>query len=167
VCDGSYSCYKFDTYSVLHGLTSHEGLFFVSLNLSHLRVLGCLCYIHYRDKSKDKFAPRSRRCVFSGYPFGKKGWKVMDLASRDVFVSQNVLFEEHIFPFKTTREETSASPPPPLFQPDEFYDELPASSSSSPTPVPGGAPTTDPPVSKVLPDPAFELVPNPTPSNHS
>jgi len=60
---------------VLNSLTSYERLFFVSLSLSHLRVLGCLCYTHYRDKSKDKFAPRSRRCVFLGYPFGRKDGK--------------------------------------------------------------------------------------------
>ena len=42
---------------VLHDLTPHERLFSVSPNLSHLCVLRCLCYTHYRDKSKDKFAP--------------------------------------------------------------------------------------------------------------
>ena len=36
-----------------------------------------------------------------------------------------------------------------------------------PTPAPGGASTTDPLVSEVVPDTVSELVPNPTPSNRS
>ena len=108
-------------------------------------------------------------CIFR-LSFWKKGWKVMNLAPRDVFVSRHVLFEEHVFPFKTTREENSASPPPPLFQPNEFYVEFPTPSSRFevvPTPAPRGASTTDPPFSEVVPDTVSKLVPNPAPSNRS
>ena len=48
---------------------------------------------------KDKFGPRSRRCIFLGYHVGKKGWKVMDLETKALFVSRDVRFMEDCFPF--------------------------------------------------------------------
>ncbi|XP_075077902.1 uncharacterized protein LOC142164245 [Nicotiana tabacum] len=50
-------------------------------------------------------------CV--GYPFGKKGYKLLDLQSKTIFISRNVVFYEDIFPF------SSLSLEPPIF-PKEF-----------------------------------------------
>ncbi|GAA0139005.1 transmembrane signal receptor [Lithospermum erythrorhizon] len=33
-----------------------------------------------KPRHNDKFAPRSRKCIFMGYSFGKKGWKEDELA---------------------------------------------------------------------------------------
>ncbi|RVW61844.1 Retrovirus-related Pol polyprotein from transposon RE2 [Vitis vinifera] len=56
--------------------------------------------IHYFKKLKgDKFASRSRKCVFLGYLFGKKGWKLFDLDTKELFVSRDVKFFEDVFPF--------------------------------------------------------------------
>ncbi|KAK3017954.1 hypothetical protein RJ639_005233 [Escallonia herrerae] len=59
----------------------------------------CLCYAP--TKFADKFAPRSRRCVFLGYPPGKKGWRVYDLETNQVLFSRDVKFEKTVFPFTT------------------------------------------------------------------
>lgn len=40
-----------------------------------------------------------RKCVFVGYPHGKKGWKLYDLDTGDIFVSRDVRFYEDEFPF--------------------------------------------------------------------
>ncbi|CAH9140526.1 unnamed protein product [Cuscuta epithymum] len=65
----------------------------------HLRVFGCLCYAHNKIVSGDKFAPRGVRCVFLGYAYAQKGWKVFDLDNRRHFVSRDVRFIESKFPF--------------------------------------------------------------------
>ncbi|GAA0151892.1 hypothetical protein LIER_10513 [Lithospermum erythrorhizon] len=56
----------------------------------------------------DKFNSRSRRCIFVGYPFGKKWWKLFDLESREYFVSRDVVFYEHEFPFTSSLPKLSA-----------------------------------------------------------
>lgn len=85
--------------SVLKGLTPHEVLFGKKPSYEHIRVFGSACYTHLRSRDKDKFSPRSRNCVFLGYPFGKKGWKVFDLETEEILVSRDVIFREDIFPF--------------------------------------------------------------------
>jgi hypothetical protein len=37
--------------------------------------------------------------MFVGYPYGKKGWKLYDLETKDFFVSRDVEFFETTFPF--------------------------------------------------------------------
>jgi len=39
------------------------------------------------------------RMIFIGYPSNSKGYKLYDLASKYIFVSRDVIFHEHIFPF--------------------------------------------------------------------
>ncbi|KAH9718013.1 retrovirus-related pol polyprotein from transposon RE1 [Citrus sinensis] len=66
---------------------------------AHFRSFGCLCYAHYIPRDKNKFNPRSRRCVFVGYPHGNKGWRVFDLETNEFFVSRDVVFFEDTFPY--------------------------------------------------------------------
>ena len=66
---------------------------------NHLKVFGCLCYVHQIRREKDKFGERSRRCVFLGYPHGQKGWRVYDIEKGECFVSRDVVFHENVFPY--------------------------------------------------------------------
>ncbi|KAK9715248.1 hypothetical protein RND81_06G152600 [Saponaria officinalis] len=84
--------------ALLQGKTPYEALFNKPPVYNNLRVFGCLCYVKHPRKDGDKFASRSRRCIFVGYPFGKKGWEVYDLDSKDFFISRDVVFDESVFP---------------------------------------------------------------------
>lgn len=57
---------------VLHDKTLYECLYGVSPTYDNIRVFDCLCYITNQPHTSDKFDPKSRRCIFFGYAFGKK-----------------------------------------------------------------------------------------------
>ncbi|RVW98342.1 Retrovirus-related Pol polyprotein from transposon RE1 [Vitis vinifera] len=64
-----------------------------------VRIFGCLCYSHNLNRDKDKFASQSRKGIFVGYPFDKKGWRLYELEIGEYFVSRDVVFVETDFPF--------------------------------------------------------------------
>ena len=84
---------------LLNGKTPYEILFGVKSSYSHIKMIGCLCFAHDKSQTKDKFLPRSRKYMFVGYPYVKKGWKAYDLETNEIFISIDVIFHETIFPF--------------------------------------------------------------------
>ncbi|KAJ4812579.1 Retroelement pol polyprotein-like [Rhynchospora pubera] len=82
---------------LLKNKTPYEILFGEPPSYAPVRVFGCLCYANFR--TSDKFESRSRKCVFVGYPFGQKGWRVYDLELKEFIVSRDVVFCEDNFPF--------------------------------------------------------------------
>lgn len=74
-----------------------------------------------------------RLVFYLGYPYGFKGYKLYDLATKSCFVSMDVVFHESTFPFKhrlpkLNKPVSSALfPPQPIFlepNPLEFADSL-------------------------------------------
>lgn len=84
---------------VLGGKTPYEKFYGKAPSYENLRTFGCLRFAHRVDLTKDNFGARSRECVFLGYPHGKKGWRVLDKQSGEIFVSCDVVFSELVFPY--------------------------------------------------------------------
>ena len=108
---------------LLGGKTPYKVLFGKTPSYDNLRVFGCLAYAHNHGHRGDKFDSRSRKCVFVGYPFGKKGWTMYDMETKEFFVSRDVVFVEHEFPYmkdvicdKETRNMTGSN--------DVFVDDV-------------------------------------------
>ncbi|CAI7785792.1 unnamed protein product [Closterium sp. NIES-54] len=108
---------------------------------SRFRVWGARAFV--RDTTADKLSPRAIPCVFLGFVPDALGWQFYDPASRRVFASQDITFDEsvpfyHLFPYRT-----APRPPLPLFL-------APGPPQVDPLPAPGPAPSSvsqvDPPV---------------------
>jgi hypothetical protein len=84
---------------IINNKSPYEALFKITPPYSHLKVFGSLCYAATLSHNRHKFAPRSRECLMLGYPFGTKGYRLLDLKTHQIFVSRDVIFHETIFPF--------------------------------------------------------------------
>ncbi|GAB2300248.1 hypothetical protein Dimus_038610 [Dionaea muscipula] len=128
---------------ILHHRSPYEMLYGVSPSYQHLPVFGCLCYVSTSTRHRDKFQPRATPCVFLGYPFGKKAYKVLDLTTQRFFFSRDIVFHEHIFPFSSA----SSSFPgifsvPPVVVSDSLSDGVVSTPSTTiPTPSSPSGPT--------------------------
>ena len=85
---------------VLSNKSPYQILFNKAPNYTHLKVFGCLAFATIIVNERHKFDPRGKRCVFIGYPFGVKGYTLLDLETKKTFISRNVIFYENVFPYK-------------------------------------------------------------------
>lgn len=85
--------------NILHKKSPFEVLHSKAPSYSHLKAFGCLRYSSVSFVHRDKFKPRAIPCIFIGYPFDKKGYKLYNICFKTSFVSRDAVFHEHIFPF--------------------------------------------------------------------
>lgn len=103
---------------ILNNKTPYEIFFDKSSSYTILRSFGCLYFASSNIENKEKFEPRATPCVFMGYPYGKKGYKLLDLKTKRMFVSMDDIFHENSYPFSTKSHSSSFSFSPPIFSPD-------------------------------------------------
>ena len=72
---------------IIHNKTPFELLHNKLPNFEMLRVFGCLCYASTCVAHRQKFDPRSRCGVFLGFQHGMKGYIILDLDNKEIFVS--------------------------------------------------------------------------------
>lgn len=134
---------------VLQGKTPYELLFGSRPKYEMLCTFGCLCYAHVRSRDKDKFGTCSKRCVFVGYPYGKKGWRLYDIETGKFFVSRDVQFQEDVFPCMDMKHATQQKQTPSLeivdadwfvpvqtpFMPTVLTETFPDTPSADPLPI--------------------------------
>lgn len=123
---------------MLNGRSPYELLYRETPSYSHLKVFGCLCYVHLKLRDKNKFSPRSAKCVFVGYPFGQKGWKVYDLEKKVFLISRDVIFHETEFPMASMHISPSPTSHPvqqEVCSVDEDWEVLPVSTETLSTPM--------------------------------
>ena len=114
VITATYLINRFPT-AVLKFKTPFEVLLGTAPVYDHLRVFGCLAIASNTSRVADKFEARGVPCVFLGYPQHQKGYKLLNLLTHSRFVSRDVVFYEHIFPYsKASMSQVLKHIPTPL-----------------------------------------------------
>ena len=70
------------------------------LNISHLRVFGCLAWVKILKKRRHKLKLKCQEMIFVRYETGSKGYQFWDTAHQHFEISCDVKFEETQFPVK-------------------------------------------------------------------
>ena len=81
---------------VLEFKSPYETLKGRHITLSHLRVFGCMCFVHVQALHRDKLDARAAKCVFMGYSSSQKGYKCFHPITNKMLVSRDVRFEETV-----------------------------------------------------------------------
>ena len=80
--------------AMIHGMTPEEKFTGKKTNLSHLKVFGCIAYVHIPDELRSKLDPKEEKCVFIGYSLEQKEYRCYNPVTRQIRVSRDVVFDE-------------------------------------------------------------------------
>lgn len=122
----TYLINRFPT-KILKNRTPYEVLFGQAPSYQILKPFGCLCYASTLVVHRTKLDPRLVKYVFLGYPFGKKGYKLLNLQTKNNFISKDVIFHETIFPFMHQEHSSIFSVTSPLPTQDLSSSSIPIS----------------------------------------
>lgn len=114
---------------ILKDKTPFEVLYNSKPDYTDHKIFGCLGFVSTLVNDKRKLDPRAKKCVFLGYKTStKKGYVMMDLKTREIFLSRNVYFYDVCFTFVSSNSSSSLSSP--QIQDTSYldYTELPSSS---------------------------------------
>jgi hypothetical protein len=53
--------------AAIHGMTLEEKFTGKKLDVSHLKVFGCIACVHVLDEKRSKLDPKADKCIFIGY----------------------------------------------------------------------------------------------------
>jgi hypothetical protein len=84
---------------VIDDQTPFECLLGTQPDYTFLRTFGCAVWPNLRPYNSKNFEFHSKQCVFLGYSPIHKGFKCLDPKEGHIYVSHDVIFDEHVFLF--------------------------------------------------------------------
>jgi len=85
--------------------------------LSHLKVFGCVFYVHVSDHARSKLDAKSVKCTLVGYGEDEFGYKLWDDQNRKMIRSRDAVFNEKVM-YKDRNTEKSEQREPDYFEPE-------------------------------------------------
>ena len=83
-------------HKILKNMTPEEAFTGVKPEVGHLRIFGCLVYIHVHKDKKAKLKPLGKKGTSMGYIESSKAYRIYIPGLRQIEVSRNVTFEEEM-----------------------------------------------------------------------
>ena len=111
-CDTSCAYYKHASHTCFKLFFSSWNAFQTDADFNGLKVFGSLCYASTLSTNWRKFDPRASKCVFISCPRGTKGYILLNIQSREIFVSRDVVFYEHVFPYQMVQDTSNETNSP-------------------------------------------------------
>lgn len=111
---------------VIKILSPYEKLHEIPPSYDHLKSFGCLCFAASPKVGRDKFQSRAIPSIFWGNLVAKKGDKLLNIFNHFIFFSMDIVFHEHVFPYKS-----DSSPVLSLFPLSALMDYIPPPASST------------------------------------
>lgn len=155
------------------GATPHEMVFEKVPDISFMHPFGCEVFAIHHDDKLPKFSARGRQCVFIGYDFIRKAYRLLTLDDLSILTRapRDVTFIDHVFPVRECKMRNTlntlftevgkdANPNPHMDYLD-FYAPNPQLSSSGGVGAPMTQPST-PPI--ILRTPPATRTPTATPT---
>jgi len=75
----------------------------------NLKTFGCLCFASTLENNHSNLESRSRKSVCIGYKTGIKGYVLLDVKSREIFISRYLIFYENIFSYNLSNHHNKNS----------------------------------------------------------
>ena len=113
--------------SALIGMTPYEGWHQSKPGVGHLRVWGCVAYVHIQKDKRAKLGSHMEKCIFIGYPDGYKGWKFYNPETKKVIICERADFDErYTYGGQLLTSKPSMDPEPrPLILEDNALPDMP------------------------------------------
>ena len=97
-------------HSSLKGNTPFEAYFGHKPDVSNLRVFGSTTWARIPlDKRRD-LQPQNIECLFIGYPDESKGFKLLDIKTKQIIIERSVKFDEPLQEVELVKEKTADFP---------------------------------------------------------
>ncbi|XP_073291044.1 uncharacterized protein [Primulina huaijiensis] len=86
-------------------MTSYEIIMGRNPNLKYFHVFGCVCYTLNDRDQVTKFDSKSDKCLFLGYATNSRAYRMLNLRTRTIMESINVVFDDRVDLKKKTSED--------------------------------------------------------------
>jgi hypothetical protein len=80
----------------VHSMTPEEKLTGKKPNVLHLKLFGCIVYMHVPNETRSKLDPKTEKCIFIRYSLKQKGYKCFNPSILNLQVSRDVVFDEMV-----------------------------------------------------------------------